>query len=227
MKMKIDTYRNRTATRVITTTIGIIIGIAGFNHGFFEALQGFKPTEGLIIQAIGESIRWWKYGTEEAFTIIPNYLITGIASMVVSITIIIWSINFVQRKLGPTTFLLLCILLFLVGGGIGQILFFTLTWAYATRLTRPIDWWGRLLPKKLRIILSYIWIPLLSLFVLLFLIGLEIAIFGFFPGVYDPEELINISWGCLLGALILINLIYISGFAYDIENMGAKFSKDY
>ena len=211
---------HRKATRVITTTIGIILALAGFNHGFFEALQGAKPTEGLIIQAIDESIRWWEHGSEEAFTIVPNYLITGILAMAVSIFIIIWSVRYIHKKNGPAIFLLLFILLFLVGGGIGQVLFFLLTWAYATRLIRPLDWWKRLLPEKFRMTLSKLWIPLLVIFTILFVVALEIAIFGYFPGVTDPETLLSVCWTSLIVALLLINLIYISGFAADINTSG-------
>ena len=41
------------ATRIIVFTIGVILGIAGIDNGFFEILQGNTPTNGLIIQAIG------------------------------------------------------------------------------------------------------------------------------------------------------------------------------
>ena len=66
------------ATRNIVTAVGVMLGIAGINHGFFETLQGNIPTNGLIIQAIGDAQQMWIHGTEEAFTIVPNFLITGI-----------------------------------------------------------------------------------------------------------------------------------------------------
>jgi hypothetical protein len=50
---------NLNETRVTVTTIGVIFGLAGFNHGFFEFLQGNTPTDGLIIQALGEAQRFW------------------------------------------------------------------------------------------------------------------------------------------------------------------------
>ena len=132
-----DLHKNKT-TRIIAGTLGILLAIAGFEHGLFEVLQGNKPTDGLVIQAIEESMRWWKYGTEEAFTIIPNYLITGICAMSVSVIIIIWSLFFVDKRHGTIVFLLLFILLTLVGGGIGFVPFFIVTWAYATRMKKPL-----------------------------------------------------------------------------------------
>ncbi|NIP28360.1 MAG: hypothetical protein GWO38_32255, partial [Phycisphaerae bacterium] len=76
-------------------------------HGFFEILQGNTPTEGLIIQAIGDEQQMWLYGTEEAFTIIPNFLITGILTIIVSLAIIVWSVGYMQTKRGAAVFLLL------------------------------------------------------------------------------------------------------------------------
>jgi hypothetical protein len=109
------------ATRAIVATLGVIFGISGMGHGFFEVLQGYSSTNGLIIDAIGKANRIWAYGNEPAFTIIPNFLITGIATMIVGLAAIIWSICFLHKKNGSLIFLLLFILLFLVGGGIAQV----------------------------------------------------------------------------------------------------------
>jgi hypothetical protein len=94
-------FYNLNATRVIATTIGVLFGLfSGVNHGFFEFLQGNKPTNGLFIYAIGEAQRFWSLAGEAAFTLIPNFLITGIASMIVGVAIIIWSIWFLPPNTG-------------------------------------------------------------------------------------------------------------------------------
>ncbi len=90
------------AIKTVVSTFGVILGLSGFNHGLFEALQGNAPTPGLIIQAIGPANRMWLHGTEEAFSIIPNFLVTGILAMVVAIIIMIWSARFLQTKHGST-----------------------------------------------------------------------------------------------------------------------------
>src|SRR5208283_296635 len=82
------------ATRIIVSTFGVTLGIAGIDHGFFEALQGNVPTPGLFIQAIGPASRMWVYGTEDAFTLVPNFLLTGILAIILSLAIMIWSIGF-------------------------------------------------------------------------------------------------------------------------------------
>lgn len=205
------------ATRNIVATVGVMLGIAGMNHGLFETLQGNNPINGLIIQAIGDAQRMWTYGTEEAFTIIPNFLLTGMVTIVVSITIMIWSVGFVQKKYGPTVFILLFLLLFLTGGGIGQVVFFIPTWLASTRINKPLNSWRRVLPEKIRLPLSRIWPYSLSLVVMCFLIALEIAIFGFVPGVSDPDTALAICWIFLLIAWILLLCSFVSGFADDIR----------
>jgi hypothetical protein len=205
------------ATRIIVATVGVMLGIAGMNHGLFETLQGSTPTSGLIIQAIGDEQQMWLYGTEEAFTIIRNFLLTGILAISISIAIIIWSLGFVQKKHGPTVFILLFILLFLTGGGIGQIVFFIPTWLASTRINSPLTWWRKVLAEKIRRVLGKLWPFSLSVVLICFLIALEIAIFGFVPGIENPETLLAISWSLLLAAWILLLFSFVSGFADDIQ----------
>ena len=212
-------FDNLNATRVIVTTIGVIFGFGGFNHGFFEFLQGNTPTDGLIIQAIGEAQRFWVLGTEEAFTIIPNFLISGLLSMVLGLTIVIWSLWFIQTKYGRTVFLVLFILLFLVGGGIGQVAFFIPAWAFATRMNTPLTWWKKVLPRSTWPFLSKLWIITLILSSIAILIGLEIAIFGFVPGMTNPERIQNTALTFVLTSAILNVVSFIAGFGHELRRM--------
>lgn len=208
------------ATKNIVAALGIMLGIAGMNHGFFETLQGNTPTNGLIIQAIGDAQQMWVHGTEEAFTIVPNFLATGLLAIAVSIAIMVWSVRFIDTKHGPTVFILLFVLLFLVGGGIGQIVFFISTWLYSTRINKPLIWWRKVLPERARGVLGKLWRPALAVCVLAFLFALEIAIFGYVPGLTssDADLALYICWSLLLGALVLINFTFIAGFADDIQH---------
>lgn len=204
------------ATRTIASILGIIFGIGGFGHGYFEALQGFTPTNGLIIEAIGEANRMWEYGNEPAFTIIPNFLITGIAAMIVSIVIIILSVGFLHKKNGSKIFILLFILLFLVGGGIGHILFFIIIWAYSTRIHKPLTWWKKVLPIRLCSIIAKLCPLFIFISSLGILFALEIAIFGIVPGITNPDTVTIVMLSSLGVGFIFMHLSFISGFAYDI-----------
>ena len=138
--------REVNGTRTVASALGVCVGVSGLDHGFFEALQGNTATPGLIVQAIGPAQRMWIHGTEEAFTIVPNFLVTGILAMVVGVLTIAWSIGFIDRPNGSRVLLLLGGLLFLVGGGIGMLVFLLFGWAVARRIHRPLTWWRSVLP---------------------------------------------------------------------------------
>ncbi len=215
--------QNLNATRIIATTIGVFFGLfSAVNHGFFEILQGNKPTDGFVINAIGEAQRFWPEGTEPAFTIIPNFMITGILSMIVGLAIVIWSIWFLPGKHGRTVFLGLFILSFLVGGGIGQAFFFIPAWAFATRLDKPLTWWKKVLPRSIWPLLSKLWIVVLVLATIAMLIGLEMAIFGYFPSITDPETLQNTNMLFVFGSAILFVISFIAGFGHELKRMESQ-----
>lgn len=206
------------ATRINVTTVGVIFGFSGMTHGFEETLQGNTPTNGMFIFAIAPGSSWtrWSEGGEGAFTIVPNFLLTGILAMLVGLALIIWSLGFVQRRYGPTIFLLLFVLLFLVGGGIGQVVFFIPAWAVATRIHKPLDWWRRMLPEGLRGGLAQLWPWLLALASVLILSALPLAIFGYLPGIEDMERVLNITVSMVGASLLCFLLAFVSGFAYDV-----------
>lgn len=205
-------------TRITAAIIGVLLGMGGLvNHGIFEILQGNIPTNGFFIEAIGESNRFWIHGTEGAFTVIPNILVTGILVVLTSLAIVFWSARFIQTKHGATIFLSLLILLTLVGGGIGHILLSIPTWAYVTRINKPLDWWKKILPAGFRKILSRFWVYALVATSVCWLTVMELGIFGYFPGQSDPDTLLNIVFIFLFSTVILASFTFICGFARDLE----------
>ena len=171
----------------------------------------------MFIQSIGLANRFWVYGTEDAFTVIPNFLFTGILAVIFSLAIMVWLIGFIDTLHGPSVFFLLFICLFLVGGGVGQVFFFIPAWAVSTRIHSPLTWWRRVLPKSTRQWLAGLWPSTLAAGVLCFLVALEIAIFGFVPGVIDPNLKNYICWSILAAGLVAILFTFLAGFAQDIQ----------
>ncbi len=92
-------------------TIIVFIGIQGAAHGIAEILQGNKPTGGSVLETMG------------AFTLIHNYLYTGIAATAVSIAIIAWGFLKIGSRFFTAGFFLLCVALFFTGGGAAFVLF--------------------------------------------------------------------------------------------------------
>jgi|GEM_PF-4327135 len=80
------------ATRAVALTLGVLVGLAGIEHGFFELFQGNVTPSGIIIDAIGPSRRVWGYGTECALTVIPNFFVTGILAIIFGLLVTIWQV---------------------------------------------------------------------------------------------------------------------------------------
>jgi hypothetical protein len=205
-------------TRITASAIGVLLGLAGIvNHGIFEILQGNITTNGFYIEAIGENNRFWLYGTEGAFTLIHNFLISGIFAILVGLAIVVWSLKYIHAKHGATVFLALLILLTLVGGGIGHIILFLPTWAFVTRINKPLDWWKRKLSFQLRKKLATVWIYFLLATLISWLIVMELGIFGYFPGKDDPDIILNYVFIFLFSTVILACITFICAIAGDIE----------
>ena len=109
----------RKATKTVATWLGGVAGIAGLEHGYFEFLQGNTRSPGLAFPSWGppcmpEEI--W-HACEPAMSILPNFLLTGILAMLLSLALIVWAGWFVQRRHGGWIQMGLSALLLLFGGG--------------------------------------------------------------------------------------------------------------
>ena len=208
-----------TATRTVAATLGVLVGIGSIDHGLLECLQGFRPTPGLIVNALGSGYRWtaWKQGGEGALTLIPNYLLSGIMATSLGLVMIAWSLRFIESRRGPLVFLLLGVTSFFTGGGVAQVALFTIGWGVATRIHASLVFWEGLIPKSQRHALGVVWPWTLTASVVLFLAALEIAVFGYVPRVNDQTQLLHICWNILALALALFLISVCSGFAWDLE----------
>ncbi len=213
--------REVNATRVIASTLGVIAGLSGLDHGFFETLQGNAPTPGLFVQSIGPAQRMWAYGTEDAFTLIPNFLATGILAIAVGLVLIVWSIRHIDRPHGSRVFAGLGALLFLVGGGVAQVGFVVLCWAVSTRIGRPPAW-VRNAGAGTRATLARLWWAALVVGVVLVAVALEVAVTGFVPGVTDPNQVQAVCWSALGIMLLPLALAVVGGFAHDVDLQAAR-----
>lgn len=214
--MNANDPRNRSIW-LTTAVLGSTLAVAGFHHGFFEALQGNTPTPGMFINSIGPDHVRWEYGTDPAFTVIRNFRMTGLASMVASVAIVAWCLSGLRRRQGSNVLLGLFVLLTLVGGGVGHIPFFVAVWAYGTRMHRPLAQPARWLPESVRRALAARWAVLPAAAAVLFLVGLEISVFGVGSLVVDPDRLLGIDWSVLLASFLFLNLAYLGAMVRDAE----------
>ena len=109
----------RKATRMVASTFGILAGLAGLEHGYFEILQGSTKPVSLMFASMGPPCvpeKIWN-ACEPAMTILPNFLVTGILTIILGLLVTIWSSAFVRSKNRGMVLVLLSVALLLVGGG--------------------------------------------------------------------------------------------------------------
>jgi hypothetical protein len=126
--------RDKTATRTVVSTFGLIADLASIEHGVGEILQGSVRPAGPIIESWPDSKAFEILGGEPALTVIPNLLLTGIVAVIVAVAVAVWSVSFVERRHGGLVLILLCVLLLLVGGGFGPPLIGVIVGFGATRI---------------------------------------------------------------------------------------------
>ena len=221
-----NSWRNLNATHIIVSIVGVLCGISGIEHGFFETLRGNTVPDKLLISAIGPANRFWPGGTEPALTIVPNFFITGILAMLAGLLVIIWSAAFMQKKYSSGVFFLVSLFQFLVGGGFAQIFLVLMTTLAATQINTPWNGWRRFLPGFLRRFLSSVWLALLIIFALTLLISMFAAIFGFIPVIsgllnLKTENTTGLLYSLGYSMLALLPLTILSGLAHDIEREDA------
>jgi hypothetical protein len=211
------------ATRAIAIAFGILTGLAGIEHGFFEMLQGSVAPSGVVIEAIGSAQRFWEFGTEIAMTVVPNFLATGILAMIVGLAIIIWSSAFIQNKYGAHVLAILTIMLLLFGGGFAPIFGAVLAIIVATRINKPLTWWSTHISVNTRGFLARSWKWTMIVFVAVYVFCIVSGIFGwplllFFDAITATNILL------VIGSSVLVFMLYVilAGFAYDIQKQGAS-----
>jgi len=219
--------KNVGATRAAASTLGVLVGVAGIEHGFFEILQGNVSPSGIMIEAIGPAQRFWEYGTERALTIIPNFFVTGILAIIVGILVTIWAVAFIDRKYGAGILLLLSITLWLVGGGFAPIFMSILASAAATRINKPLKWWRTHLSVNTQALLAKLWSWSIIALVVLFTVSVEIAIFGY-PLLWLFDAITTYSIQTVLGfiTLAIIPVSIITAFAHDIQKHEETMKKE-
>jgi len=130
----------RRATLIVAASIGVVAGVAGLEHGFFEMLQGSTPPASLMFASMGPPCvpaQTWD-ACEPAMTLVPNLLLTGVLAVLLSLLVIAWSMAFVQRQHGALGLILLSVVLLLFGGGFFPPLFGLISAAAATQINKPL-----------------------------------------------------------------------------------------
>jgi hypothetical protein len=107
------------AMRVVISIFGILAGLAAIEHGIGEISQGSTRPAGLLIQSWPDIEAFAILAGEPALTVLPNLLLSGVLTVIIALALAVWSVAFVQRRVGGLVLILLSVVLLLVGGGLG------------------------------------------------------------------------------------------------------------
>ena len=205
----------RNATRNIASWFGVVAGIAGIEHGYFEILQGNVRPASLMFPSMGPPCvpeEVWN-ACEPALTVIPSFLVTGILAIIAGLAILIWAAAFVQRKQGGVILILLSIALLLVGGGIFPPLIGIVAGLAGTKINAPLPKQpGRLYGSILHF-LAKLW-PWPFVVLLVWLFGQWIV------GYYFNEFMQKNGYLNLVLILGLLPLSLLCGYAFDVHARG-------
>jgi len=200
------------ATRIFVSTFGSIMAFAGIEHGIGEILQGNTIPDGVMIESWFGSEFFRNLSGEPAMTLIPNFLVSGIMTVLVSLALLVWAICFVERKHSGWIMILISIALLLVGGGLFPPFFGILIGSVAIKIHAPLNWWcmNRLVGIKQILVVLFPWTYtacVLSWFAMIPGLGILDTVFG-----VNEDTLIL---GLLVLALSTLLLTMISAFARD------------
>lgn len=196
----------RKATKTVASWLGIVAGIAGLEHGYFEFLQGDIRPASLAFPSWGPPCvpeKIW-HACEPAMSIFPNFLITGILAMLLSLILIVWAGWFVQIRHGGWVQMALSVLLLLFGGGFFPPIIAFVGGLAGIQINRPLA--GQ--PARLTRFAAKLWPWSLAIFV-----GWTLGQFPF--GYFFNDFLKSIMYVSLLVILTSLPLSVYTAHAYD------------
>jgi hypothetical protein len=110
---------NKHPQRITATFLGIYAGLIAIQHGIFGILQGNTAPDALMFNAIGppcQAEEVW-HACFPAMTLLPNLLVSGIAAVLVGLSLAVWAAAFSGHKRSGPVLGILSVLVLVTGGG--------------------------------------------------------------------------------------------------------------
>ncbi len=181
--------RRISATRIVASTLGVLAGLLGLEHGWFETLQGNVAPDSVVINAIGppcERATAW-HGCEPALTVVPSFLVTGVLAMAAAATV-----------------------LFLVGGGFFTMWYGVIAGIAGVKIGTSFTWWRAHADNRVARMLAGLW-PCL-------LIGYLVwDVVAWLIGTAFGDFMLRITPLTTAATPVVLILILLSGFARDTQ----------
>jgi hypothetical protein len=202
------------AAKATASIFGILAGLGGLTHGIGEVLQGNVAPDGIWIYSWTQGPIATNMGGEPGITIVPNLLVTGILTIIVSLIVILWAAAFVQKKNGGRIILLLSVIMLLVGGGVGPPIIGILAGVAGTGIEAPLTWWRKHLSVNYRHVLAQLWPWIFGVTVIngVFLcVGSVILVY--LIDLNNPDLFVKSFFFAVVSLLLTI----FTGVAYDMQ----------
>lgn len=107
------------ACRTTATAFGVLAGLGGITHRVGEVLQGSVPVGGLWLESWTTGPISEHMGGEPGMTVLPTALSAGLVTLVVSASVLGWSVLGLRTRHGGSVLVLLSAGMLLAGGGVG------------------------------------------------------------------------------------------------------------
>ena len=179
------------ALRAVVATFGVIVAIAGAEHGVGEILEGPIAPSGVVIESWPDTRAFEILSGEPTMTIVPNLLVSGVLTITISIVFATWAVGYAHRPRGGLVLAGLSVVLLLVGGGFAPPLIGLILGLAATRIGVPSAVPGRITRRFARV-----WRWALGAGVVGYL--------GLFPGMVLASAAFGIESEALVGLLALL-----------------------
>ena len=201
------------AAKGTALVFGILAGLGGLTHGIGEVLQGNVKPGGIIIDSWTQGPIATHMGGEPGMTIVPNLLVTGLLTILVSLAVVVWA-ALVRNRNGGRILVLLSVIMLLVGGGFGPPIIGILAGVAGTGIGAPSTWWRKRLSVNVRRFLAPLWPWIFGIAVangVFLVIGSVILVYFF--DLNNPDLFTNSFFFSIPSLLLTI----FTGRAYDVQ----------
>jgi hypothetical protein len=201
------------AAKSTTTVFGILAGLGGLTHGVGEVLQGNVKPDGIWINSWAQGPIASNMGGEPGITVVPNFLVTGILTILIALALVVCA-AMVRNRTGGRILLLLSVLMLLVGGGLGPPLIGILAGVAGTGIGKPPHWCRKRSSTSVWQTLGTVWpwIFFLTAANGVFLVIGSVILVYFFD-LNNPDLFTNSFYFSVLSLALTI----LFGRAYDVQ----------
>lgn len=212
-----DPMWNWSALRWVASTFGVLAGVGGLTHGVGEVRQGNVAPEAFFFPSWTDGPIASQMGGDPAISVVPNLLVAGVLTLVVSASLIVWAAAFVDRRRGGWVTVGLAVVLLLVGGGIGSPVVAFLAGLAGLGVGSRLPWWRGRLTGGLRSGLARLWPLAFGVATLngLFLFVLAIPLV-YLLGFGNADLFL----GSFFLAVVTVTLAALTGVARDLGRAG-------